>query len=366
MDFNPRWKGFQPMLKQLATRILSLMLVFSASPLLSQDLSQESDLVLRFTGPEAQKLSSFMKERVRLQSDFNQTRYYGDRMSLACREDSDCYLWLARKEWQADGRASSSILTFTLPVQQNTWSGRLVISPGLSSQQSQIQFQLQDLYYPGLYAFAAPMTCTRGRGTEEFTSLKKDRDCHLELSTSPKKGLPISPSIQVVENLDNIIVNFKGPWARNLFSSAASRDVDPNDPQRMRAQIGPETYCWNLDSLDQDKYLNDPYVCQTNMKRKSRTALQFVSQGTLKDDATFSLTLSPSFRHGIVQDLELILHRQGQEWTITHCPNFGKNAGFGQCGVLFDMKVDAGLYPLGNSVQGVAVGWGIIKKDPLE
>jgi hypothetical protein len=47
-----------------------------------------------------------------------------------------------------------------------------------------------------------------------------------------------------------------------------------------------------------------------------------------------------------------------KEWQV--------KAGFGQCGLLYDIKADAGLYPLGNSVQGVAVGWGIIKKDPLE
>lgn len=67
-----------------------------------------------------------------------------------------------------------------------------------------------------------------------------------------------------------------------------------------------------------------------------------------------------------MQDFELVLRLKGQEQSLTHCPNYGKNEGFGQCGLFYDMKVDAGLYPLGNSVQGVAVGWGIIKKDPFQ
>jgi hypothetical protein len=354
------------MLKQLAICILSLTFLLAAFPLLSQELSQESDLILRFTGPEARKLSSFMTERVRPASDFDQTRYYGDRMSLACREKSDCYLWLSRKEWQMSKTASSSIVTFTLLIQQNTWSGRLVLSPEPSFHQSQIELQLQDFYYPGLYSFTQSLTCSRLHATDLPASLSAEGDCHLELSTSPEKSLSTSPSRQVVQNLENIIVNFKGPWAKHLFSLAPSRDLDPNDPQRMRAQIGPESYCWNLDPLGQDKFLDDPYVCQTNVKPGSSALLQFASQGHLEDEKAFSFTLSPSFRQSILRDFDLILNMEGQNLTITHCPNFGKNAGFGRCGVLYDMKADAGLYPLGNSVQGVAVGWGVIKKDPME
>lgn len=354
------------MLKKLSFRILSLMLFLSASPLLSQDLDHETSLLLRFTGPEAQKLTNFMKERVRHESDFDQTRYYGDRMSLACRENSDCYLWLSRKEWQMKRNASTAVISFTLPVQQNTWSGQVSISDAASSGSSQIQFQLQDLYFPGSYTFSQPMICPRVQGEAGQPTLHGNGDCRLELSSSAKKGLPTSPSIQVIQNLDNIIVNFKGPWAKNLFASAPASEADPHDPQRLRAQIGPETYCWNLDPLGQEKFLNDAYVCQSNMKRKPDAALPFVSQGSLKNDKAFSLTLKPRFRQDILQDFDLILHLQGQDWTITHCPNYAKNAGFGQCGLLYDMKLDAGFYPLGNSVQGVAVGWGIIKKDPVE
>jgi hypothetical protein len=351
------------MLKKLS---LSLMPLLTACPLLSQDLSQESDLVLRFTGPDARELSSFMKERVRLASDFDQTRYYGDRMSLACREDSDCYLWLSRKDWQLNRKTASSIISFTLPVQQNTWSGQVSISDPTESNHNQVQFQLQDLYYPGHYSFTRPMICIRVQGTEKQVNLYGNGDCRLELSKSPKKGLPANPSVQVVQNLDNIVVNFKGPWAKHLYSSARVIESDPHDPQRLRTQIGPETFCWNLDPGEKEKILNDAYVCQTNMKRRPGAALQFASQGSLKDNKSFSLTLTPSFRKGIVQDFDLALHMKGQEWTISHCPNYGTNSGFGQCGLLYDMKVDVGFYPLGNSVQGVAVGWGIIKQDPLD
>lgn len=354
------------MLKKLAAYILSLMFTLSASPLLSQDLTHETSLILRWTGAEAQKLSRFMNERVRLSSDFDQTRFLGDRMSLACRESADCYLWLSRKEWQIETSGSSSIISFTLPIQQNTWSGHLSISTAASSSQSQIQFQLQDLYYPGQYTFTQPMICNRVQGETGLPFLQGHGDCRLELSNSAKKGLPTTPSLQVVQNLDNIIVNFKGPWARHLFSSAPNNEADPHDPQRLRAQIGPETYCWNLDPLDQDKFMNDAYVCQTNMKPKFSTAISFTSQGRLKEDRPFSLTLKPVFRKGIMQDFDLVLQLEGQDRTITHCPNYGKNAGYGQCGLLYDMKANAGLYPLGNSVQGVAVGWGIIKKDPIE
>jgi hypothetical protein len=356
MVFKPRWKGFQPMLKKLAARILSLMMILSAAPVYSQD----NNLILRFTGPNAEKLRNFMKERVRLASDFDQTRYYGDRMSLACREDSDCYLWLSRKEWQIKKTKVSSVISFTLPVQQNTWSGQLSIFNATSSSQSQVQFQLQDLYFPGVYTFTQPMICSRVQEEAELIPLNGSGDCRLELSNSAKKGLPTPPSIQVVQNLDNIIVNFKGPWAQRLFSAAPVQEADPQNPQRLRAQIGPETYCWNLDPLGQDKFLNDAYVCQSNMKPASSPASSFISQGSSP------LTLKPFFRNGIMQDFDLVLQLKGQQWTITHCPNYGKNTGYGQCGLLYDMKADAGLYPLGNSVQGVAVGWGIIKKDPIE
>ncbi|HET9241227.1 MAG TPA: hypothetical protein VFO10_28440 [Oligoflexus sp.] len=354
------------MLKKLSIRTLFLMLFLSASPLLSQDLDHESSLLLRFTGPEAQKLTNFMKERVRYQADFDQTRYYGDRMSLACRENADCYLWLSHKEWQMKRNASAAVISFTLPVQQNTWSGQVSITDATASGSNQIQFQLQDLYFPGTYAFTQPMICPRVQGEAGQPTFNGNGDCRLELSSSAKQGLPTSPSIQVIQNLDNIIVNFKGPWAKHLYASASTSEADPHDPQRLRAQIGPETYCWNLDPLEQEKFLNDAYVCQSNVKRKPGTALQFVSHGSLKVDKTFSLTLQPSFRQDILQEFDLVLRLQDRDWTITHCPNSAKNAGFGQCGLLYDMKLDAGLYPLGNSVQGVAVGWGIIKNELMD
>jgi hypothetical protein len=349
------------MLKKIAfLAILYASAYPSASIALGHDLSKADNLVLRFTGSEAQKLTSFLKDRFRKETDYDQTRYYGDRMSLACSEQDDCYLWLTRKEWQMEGSGNS--LNFTLPLKQSTWTGQLSLSEVASQNESMIRLELKDLYYPGTFSFTKALKCPVIKGAEPSASLHGDGDCRLEFSSSPKKGLPYAPSIQFVHNLDNIIVNFKGPWAGKLFASANASEVDPHDSKRLRAQLGPSLYCWNLDPLDQERFLDDSYVCQTKLLRQDGDKVHFSSQGSMKGNKDFTLTLTPIFRKGMLKDFDLHLHAEDRNWIITHCPNYAKNAGFGQCGIFYDLKMDAGLYPIGNSVQGVAVGWGVVKQ----
>lgn len=358
-------KDKQLMLKKFAisTFFYFLFPLFAFSAV-RNDLSKEDNLVFRFTGLEAQKLTTFMKERGRRETDYDQSRYYGERMSLACSEHDDCYLWLSRKEWKLDGNgaAASSVLTFTLPLKQTTWSGRLSLTAASSPNQSTIQLQLQDLYYPGTFAFTKTLNCPVVKGETQAGSLRGDGDCRLELSSSPKKGRSYPASLQFVYNLDNIVLNFTGPWAKKLFEAAVASEVDPYDPKRFRAQLGPELYCWNLDPLDQDAYLDDSYVCQTNLLRQDGENVRFSSQGTMKGNRDFSLILKPLFRNGLLQDFDLLLHAEGKDWIITHCPSYAKNSGYGRCSIFYDMKINVDFYPIGDSVQGVAVGWGVTKQ----
>jgi hypothetical protein len=341
-----------------------LLFPLSAFSGVGNDLSKADNLVFRFTGLEAQELTSFLKERVRREIDYDQTRYYGERMSLACSEHDDCYLWLSRKEWKIDGNgaAASSVLTFTLPLKQNTWSGRLSLSAAASQNESTVQLQLRDLYYPGTFVLTRSLNCPVVKGETQPGPLQGHGDCRLELSSAPKKGLSYPASLQFIHNLDNIVLNFTGPWARKLFEAAVASEVDPHDPKRIRAQLGPELYCWNLDPLEQDPFLDDSYVCQTNLLRQDSGNVRFSGQGTMKGNRDFSLILKPRFRNGLLQDFDLLFHTEAKDWTITHCPSYGKNSGYGQCSIFYDMKINVGLYPIGDSVQGVAVGWGVTKQ----
>ncbi|WP_141732219.1 hypothetical protein [Oligoflexus tunisiensis] len=349
------------MIKKLAINtLLYLFLPWTAFSAVRIDLGQEENLVLRFTGPEAQRLTEFLKERFRQEMDFGATRYHGERMSLACSEHEDCYLWLSRKEWLpgADDGATSTVLTFTLPLKQTTLSGRLSLTAG-PEDKSTIQLQLQDPYYPGAFSFKRSLNCPVVKGVKEQAPLHGNGDCRLELSSAPGKGRPYPPSAQFVHNLDNIVLSFQGPWARKLLDSAPVSGVDPYDPERIRAQLGPELYCWNLDPLGTKPFLNDSYACQVNLRRQDGENPQFSGQGAMKGNKDFALILQPDFRNGILKDFDLHLRAEGNDHTITHCPNYGKNAGFGQCTVFYDMKIDVDLYPIGNAVQGVAVGWGV-------
>ncbi len=349
------------MFKKLSIGLCLHALIFLCPSYAAEnDLSSEDSLVFRFTGPEAQNLSKFMKERLHRETDFGETRYYGDTMSLACNDQDNCYLWLVRKEWQLDENnlSPSTVLKFTLPVKQTTLSGRLTLTAPHKESQREVNLQLQDLYFPGSFSFTKAMDCPSVRGPTDAV-MRGEGDCRLELSGSSKKTLPYATSIQFMHNLDKIVLNFKGPWARKLFNSAASIETDPHDPMRLRARLGPTSYCWNLDPLEQDRYLLDAYVCQSSLLKQS-SKLEFSSQGSIKD-ANVILSLKPAFQNEILRDLNLTLEMEGQEWTIAQCPNFSKSSGYTQCSLFYDWKLDTGLYPIGNSVQGVAVGWGVIK-----
>jgi len=348
-------------------------------------IDQERSLVFRFTGDEANRLNAYLKERTLLESDFGQVYYRGERMSLACSELDDCYLWLDQREWHARTFAWSTALVFdfTLPLAKATLIGQLSVSPDAGYGSAKMELTLQDAANHETFALEKPLSCPMLRPSG-LIPLEKKGDCRLDLSPVKPKNPNYAESIQYVQNADNVILTLKGPWAEKLFRLSDAVEVDPNNSERLRVQLGPGLFCWNLNPFGTAPYEVEPFACQADLSRAMKVGndeneekreenrneknsfLQFSTFGSYNSGITavdsYSLVLRPTFKDSLLFRYELFFNALGQEIFMTTCPTRLDSSPPRACRYIYNTAMDVGIYPIANPVQGVAVGWGLVKE----
>jgi hypothetical protein len=341
--------------------VLILPIMSSAAVPEPPAFEQKNAIVFRFTGTEAHGLREFLQPRA-VEALDSGLRYYGDRMSLACSVQDDCFLYLSQREWaaQRDPEAQTLTMDFTLPVLRTTLEGRLTVSSSIPDTSNRFLLQLKDNNSGEAFTFNNALDCPiQWEWKEEF--LKGNGDCRLDFGAE-KRYLTYQPSIQFVHNSENTAAVLRGPWAEKLFKAGGKVEVEA-EPTHGRVTIGPHFYCWDLDLPGQeDLPLEERYMCQIKLVPASQGELQFVAEGSTADGEAFTFIMRPRFEKNLLHGFELIQDSAQGAVTIDYCPYDRKTDGPRYCSFALNYKRDVIYYPLWTPVQGVAVGWGVRKR----